>query len=308
MIKQVTTISAIMGLTACGGTTLNEGHFAGIENSSVAAFVSGPNNTTIQTGGAYLIRDDEARTVRVGSEQTISATALPQPDGSMHINVVGLGHDVTLTPDDLTAYDDEYEIELPDGTTVWFWTNSGSWQDVLDGATEYDFVFTYGMSDYSDDQINNRVEGVFGLLTNPSDMPVSGSAEYNGTLTGPIYDMNDSYSVWYLEGDVALYANFQDGTVNGDITDLSVVGELNPWVSLEINEADIESGQFQTDISLDPDHCSNVCNSTLTSELNGAFYGTEAQEAGGNLTMAFEEEVDGEAAGFVFNGSFVAGQ
>ena len=129
MHKYISSLFVIGGLTAFGATSMSEGSFAGGANTSVSAFIEGPNNRSIQTGGAYLIRDRAAGTVRVGPQQSVAATVVPQNDESIHINVVGLGHNFTLTPTHLIA-DNEYFILLPDGTDVWFWTRSGTWDDV----------------------------------------------------------------------------------------------------------------------------------------------------------------------------------
>ncbi|MEN9011270.1 MAG: transferrin-binding protein-like solute binding protein [Yoonia sp.] len=182
---------------------------------------------------------------------------------------------------------------------------SGTWDDVVGGTTEYDFVFTYGLSDYSeDDMVNNRVEGVFGLLTNPDHMPVAGGAEFFGMVEGLMYDAADAERFWHLVGNVTLDVDFESGTLDGDITNFNVEGNAGHWLEFGIVKTNIAEGQFQTELTLNDDVCANLFEATLTPEMTGAFYGPVAEEAGGNLTMTLSEP---EGA-LVFNGSFVAAQ
>ena len=299
-------LSAI-GLCACGGaqTSSGEGTFAGIENSSVKSFVQGANNAEITTQASYLLRDRQADTVAVGAAKPITAQALPQADGSVNIRVKALGHDVTFKPEHLEAKGNQYTIVLSDGVTMLhLWTRHGTFPDILSGATDYDYVFSVGFADYaSDTGVNNRLEGVFGLLTSPTSLPVAGDARFTGEVNGVSYIAGSADNRETLKGAMTLDVNFETKQISGDITGVAPVDDPSGAFDLQVNPTRYAQGGFQTDLTLHPTRCGALCGASVTSQMNGAFYGDKAQEVGGNISATLNATNPR-----VFSGSFLAAQ
>lgn len=88
----------------------------------------------------------------------------------------------------------------------------------LNPALVFDYV-TYGY--WTADNVSGFGEAsgwlTFGFLTAPADMPPSGNVTYNGVAEGKLYRFGDKYNVY---GDVLLEANFSDGSVRADFTQM----------------------------------------------------------------------------------------
>lgn len=88
----------------------------------------------------------------------------------------------------------------------------------LNPALVFDYV-TYGY--WTADNVSGFGEAsgwlTFGFLTAPADIPPSGNVTYNGVAEGKLYRFGDKYNIY---GDVSLEANFTNGAVTADFTQM----------------------------------------------------------------------------------------
>lgn len=215
-----------------------------------------------------------------------------------------LGNTVTLTEDMLSTDRIQYAVELPDGTLAYLWTYNGTWDDVVDGSGDYQFLVQFGASDYDPTtEINNRVFGVVGIETDASNIPTSGSAEYGGQVFGNFAYVDSEYHA-HLTGDVVVSADFSNQTVSGEITNLTVDAEPL-GVNLDLDSTSIVGASFETTVSIDASSCGVPCSTITDSEVNGQFYGTAAEEVGGSFAIEGQDSVGDD---FIAVGNFAGSQ
>ncbi len=291
----------------------NDGVFAGVQNTSVAAFVDSKNNTTLSAKGAYLQRDFEQGEASIGERQDVSAKVIPNDDGSFDVELIAFGRTVMFTADDLNANGSGFYKDIDeDNALIYLWTaqENDTWLDVINDEAAYNFVTGYEISEYDEDtDVNRRLLGVVGLRTHADDVPVSGSAEYTGEVLALAVFADSPSASDAMDGDLTLNVSFGDAsTISGEIVNFGSRNDKSSAVNLDLAETQIsDSGDFELAVILDDNVCGNFCNGTVTAEMHGALYGDQAQELGGDFS-ATATSTDENIGTMVINGNFLAKQ
>ncbi|MEM8988653.1 MAG: transferrin-binding protein-like solute binding protein [Pseudomonadota bacterium] len=125
---------------------------------------------------------------------------------------------------------------------------------------------------------------VFGVQTLASDMPTTGTAQYQGLSYGALVDESRPLgNISLLRGDLTINANFETGAV-----ETSMAFFAQPLDSLAASPWDIvtSSGAISSGTNAFSGAASAVGDSSLTGVLNGAFFGPAASEAGGTWSVS----------------------
>jgi len=104
-------------------------------------------------------------------------------------------------------------------------------------------------------------------------VPTSGSATYNGRAWG---HLNESGNFTTVSGDATLNANFGSRTLNGNFTDMRRA-DGSSW----LNSANVNAGWSGGQNAIH----GTVSGGGMNGNVNGAFFGPNAQEVGGNWTL-----------------------
>lgn len=167
------------------------------------------------------------------------------------------------------------------------------------GATDFAVLFEATPID------GNRTIGIVGGITPTADLP-SGTADYTGDSA---ITLRDGASVYELTGTATIAADFANGTVTTTATNLD--GTERTGLTAPVNVSDVASVTFTgsriSGATFDggtPD----ITSSNLTalgdnpdSSLNGAFFGTAADEAGATFVID-----DTDDSGVIAFGTLIA--
>jgi len=216
-----------------------------------------------------------------------------------------------------------FTFTLPDGKTATFVTTAGSSQTTtgpqtypigsgenqtpqrfqtnvnggtnqvsvsLSNATNSNLEYsTYGTWVQSASINNPIAAGTFatGVVSTQAQMPTTGTATYNGSLTG--FGNSPTAAFTITDGAVALNANFATNTMTGTITNISTQsGGATPANSM-MNNITLTGGRISGTSFSGIAAASAVAGPTnvtgATGAFGGKFYGTAASEAAGSLTM-----------------------
>ncbi|KPH64822.1 transferrin-binding protein-like solute binding protein [Novosphingobium sp. ST904] len=143
----------------------------------------------------------------------------------------------------------------------------GAWQKIVDKGTDLDVstaFFTYGVT------------------TNPSDMPKSGSATYQTRIDGQYADGTGAY---VLSGASSFAANFAAGTVRFEMSPIGqhvVDGRTKVFGNLQLDGIIKTPNQFYKGNEFE---ASSDLNAAYSADLHGFFYGPGAAEMGGAFTL-----------------------
>lgn len=149
---------------------------------------------------------------------------------------------------------------------------------------------------------------VTGYQTPATGMPTTGTATFSGaggvsgTLTLPTPD-NPVYGPVLIQGDTNLSADFASGALSGSLSNMKVFG-TKAWNTVHLSGG-IAGSTFSGTTSVDAAaHGPGDYGlpGTATGKFNGAFYGPQAQEAGG-VWSVWDAESGGKAAFGVFGAS-----
>ena len=202
----------------------------------------------------------------------------------------------------LLMFSDAFTAEDPGGAAA---------TDRTDGSSQFDY-FDYGYwfhyegsdvailaatEDSSLAQGETRDSFVsYGFRTESESLP-SGSAKYEGTMQAGWWDAEGDPDTnllnRWLQGDLSLEANFDDGTISGRVDDVVIPswgtdsGEEVAVGSISIGAAMIDQAEFTAGWTGEHDDMNAAANRTLrgfTGTLIGEFYGPAAEEAGGVLS------------------------
>lgn len=150
--------------------------------------------------------------------------------------------------------------------------------------------------------------GILGVVT-PKDNYEGGSATYAGTS---VVTIQDGLTIYELTGDAALTADFDAGTVSTTIDGLNgeaKTGFADPVAVTDVAEiaftdsAGSEDATFTDGTLAITSGTLSGLSSTVESSLDGAFFGTTAEEAGGVFVV--DDSADG---GLTIFGDFLAKQ
>ena len=114
---------------------------------------------------------------------------------------------------------------------------------------------------------------IAGQLTPGSQIPTTGTATYNGSAWG---QLNDAAGFTSVHGDASLAANFDVRTLAGSFSNMKRADD-SAWTDISVNAGWGAANNSITGTTSAP--------GGLSGTVNGAFFGSAAQEVGGNWTL-----------------------
>ncbi|MEZ5797860.1 MAG: transferrin-binding protein-like solute binding protein [Paracoccaceae bacterium] len=304
IISILGTVAAAAALTACssgsGGTggkvTGNTGADKVLATSNNSAAKELAEGTTLRASGrtsSAWVRDftDGADTAVLAADSTVrirrnelGGLDLITPNGTFQ-----------FTAADLT--EDGYGFDT--GTAgLWVW-NGDSMADALnpDGEVRHNLVFNY-YYDYNSSFSNNGF-GVVGTETPDAALAALPTATYAGEArvqVAPAEGFTDwNTQVSSARGDLELTANFGAGEVSGSIGNLesrlpSGIDPSGTWTpfdgSLTLETAAIAGNGFSGAVTADAGFNANVGTLDASSRYSGTFFGPNAEEVAGGLSLS----------------------
>ena len=177
---------------------------------------------------------------------------------------------------------------------------TGTWEPSLYPGTEYVDMIMWHM-DYDNGYMDDFVSFAYGDKTFSSDMPSTGSANFNVASFG---FWNYSNNVYYFKGDGQLTANFASMTLSGQINNDYVTESPYGWSQIIGGSAgtvsltgDISGASFSGVVEW-------AGSGLEDGEFEGSFFGPNAKEVGGTYVASESEN------GYLNNitGSFIGSQ
>lgn len=145
-------------------------------------------------------------------------------------------------------------------------------------AARYDYT-TWGAwgGDFGTDKnttVSPRSLWVAGKLTQTADMPQAGSATYTGFVAGQVMGAQTGY----VQGQLNMSVNFGERTVGGNMNNLNFNNNPStPWVA----QANLAGGIHEGAAT----YSALLSGTGVAGGANGAFYGPQAIETGGNWVI-----------------------
>ena len=230
-------------------------------------------------------------------DETVALTAYrPSPDEAPTVIVDAFGRETVFSASD---YGGGFFYTLEDGNDVFeLGTWADTWLESADGDGLYHFLIPVGGDYYSSDTDSAKWwYGVFGLETDPGNVPEVGSATFTGGSFFQLHAVDDEF--YRLYTDLMLNVDFGTETVSGQLYEFEIWNvdseeyedlPQNPGIVFNILETEIGGNGFSSALAYDPGSCTDIpCTGDLTavSSIEGRFFGDAAQEAGG--TLQFDE-------------------
>ncbi|MFG5384138.1 transferrin-binding protein-like solute binding protein [Yoonia sp. R2-816] len=189
-----------------------------------------------------------------------------------------------------------------DRTRVAF--DEGGVASITQGATEYVALFI------AEPQNADPFFGIFGVPTNLSEVPDSGTATYDGVGSASI-QIIDGTSFYELIGSASIDVNFAQGDIDMTFSDLN--GQRRDGVAapvdvsnvavVHVNDAALVDGQFSGGVAeFSSTEVSAALSGTEVVTTSGGFFGPNGDEIGGVLLI---DDTSG-AGTLLVQGSFVA--
>ncbi len=294
-------VAFIMGttvLSACGGggTAITRSGNTGTDQ--VLAKTAG-NAAQAMTDGTTLRASERASSgITLNYDNNTAAhatdsTARVSRNASGAVTLEVAGQTIDFAPGDLSA--DGYGYDKGNAS-IWAWSGN-SMAEQLDPANgRNSMVFDY----YTDTGPGSGQIGfiVVGTETDSNDLRALPTATYDGHArvrvapTTDFVEYNDSVSE--ARGDMRLGANFGAGTVSGSITNME--GRLprnqdptRTWTpfagQLTLNETGISGNGFTGAVTADSGFTSEIGTVAAGSSYSGTFFGPEANEVAGGLSL-----------------------
>lgn len=116
----------------------------------------------------------------------------------------------------------------------------------------------------------------FGNLTPPASVPTTGSATFNGFAIGADTTPNTG-SVYAVEGNAQIIANFATRTVTTNLTNLMVANQPYAPAAIITSLPNLSGTSAMSGNA----YAGPISGGALTGTINGNFYGTTAQETAG---------------------------
>ena len=200
----------------------------------------------------------------------------------------------------LADYDPQNGFEkMEDGVNTWLWSLT---DNTFDFDSEYKYLDVYGFGhSTSGTDLSYRHFLSFGARTASANLP-AGSAAYMGRIRADSYKQDDPSSdfrdrVW---GDLSLTADFDDGTLDGTVSELHTRGQneangspLSTTTSFEIGNGQIADGQFTATLTGVDTNATVALDETVRGyegHVLGEFYGPAAEEVGGVFSASRDED------------------
>lgn len=302
---------------ACGGggakAPVNTSPFVGSAfaqstDDTLAARASLAHSTTTITADTATLRVDysDASVARTPGE-TATLRFDVSKAGILTLNLRTLGETADFSLGNLSAgIPSQLETNNKNGKQIYLWTFEDGWQDVIDGSMPFRFHTSFGTSTFDPDTlINDRAYGVIGLQTPVSELSSKPTTTYSGVLRMDSFLLADPDFLFQIFGDVSIVADFDAGSVSGEIENM-IVGDLPQSSSLLIHRGNLSGRTYHSTVGYDPSTCgSGGCGAITASALSGEFFGNAGQETGGTLVF---EGVSSDGHGYVAAGAFEAAE
>ena len=225
-------------------------------------------------------------------KEPVQATVTYNEDtGSHDVRLTAFGKStVTLTEGNYAArfdgdgniveiFDNIYIVDFSDGPRITLSTiDDIPWEEAHQRNQGYDYLVPYVIS-YKSSRFSGTAEVSFDVLGDEtSDMPDSGTAEYTGIAYSERYEGRTGITaaVGTYENVAVIRADFGTATVSGDLE------------GFFIDPTSITGNTFSSTLSVDESTCNNDCIEITDSNIDGTFFGTNAQEVGGSFTYTHE--------------------
>jgi len=153
-----------------------------------------------------------------------------------------------------------------DASDAYDYLSWGSWSMDMSATPNTEFVNDHRSSRW-----------IAGMMTPTTDMPTSGTATYAGQIQGHAIKYESVADV--LTGTIGLTANFGTGDVTGQ---LNIQSHGTAYATSNLSGVSITHNHFS----------GNLSGSDHTGKINGAFYGPNAQEVGGNWIIENNNQYD----------------
>ena len=298
--------SLTLVLAACGGGGSDPGMAPDTNAAEKVALMSGVDRN-YEHGTTEALPDDGMTRVTEDTSQTPSGWA-----------VVVDGRTVKLTTDDYVAtsnFGDDYYYKIDGNEEFTFWSEEeGGFAG--DPSPEFEYLNVYGFAhadivpgaDLATFETTDYVRGSYVYIVDgapTSDMPISGSATYNGRMEAREWSSDDavfSGGSTHYEGDFGMTAIFGPSRteVMGAFSNLqrkdpgSMTYAAVPDGNVPFSTRVVGNQFAITGLTIDTGHFAGYENIGV----RAGFYGTDATEVGG----VFEGE--NPAANTLFNGWF----
>ena len=299
----------LMALTACGGSSdKSTALFAvdtGVPNAALAS------GTTFETQSATLnaikmsYRDDTAELV----SEPVTIKLSQDADGTILLTYgdqkFEFGEDAKFIEDDgITSYGFEKDIAVKDGSGeieyIGLWSQEGDLDKVL-AVDRKDYAQVWGFYIQNQGAPAQYTKFVVGAETKSEALGSFTTQDYNGFsyLTG--YPVDDDprarTEAWFEE--TVLNVNFSENKVTGvlggsetrtrqydEVTGTTRSDRLTDTGTLLIKDGTISGNGFTADV-VSGKAFTEVDINTVSIEMNGKFYGPEAEQVAGTMSGEF---------------------
>ncbi|MEL6748914.1 MAG: transferrin-binding protein-like solute binding protein [Pseudomonadota bacterium] len=266
-------------LTGCGGGG------SGVKPSTGGGTVTSPSYENMSSTA------DATSTLAgsgIRSNGTSGAIDLVNTSGS-------LKHDTGAT----TLNDGTYTLTDSDGFNASNVMSDGSSTLTSDGTQgfsgTYEYVRAYNQT-YISGGVTYDTTGIYGIATNASDMPTSGSATYTGEATGVVVTATQGFGL--SSGTSTVNADFGAGTVNVTLNGFTATDQATgnaataPIDTISVNGMTISGNGFSggTATTSNGGTTTSVTGANTTSNPQGHFFGYDSansrpDEVGGNVLI-----------------------
>lgn len=201
---------------------------------------------------------------------------------------------VDFTADDRDTPDvEESWAKIVDGVEYWGW--------LWDPRDDDDTTSFLGGISQGTGRPGYRLYGTAGFRTPIADLP-TGTAVYVGQMRGDTHHVNDPSPLGGRErinGSLRLTADFDEGSIEGRISDIAVRGEgervdLPNSTYFAIDDGQIVDGQFTASLTGMDSNANAPMNETVRGYEGGVlgeFHGPDAETVGGVLNASREDRV-----------------
>ena len=273
------------------------------EPESIARLFENANAVSYATSGFTIENDRGGDAMLTGSKNVTVEAINDETTGETQVMLTAFGQTVTFSEADLTT-PTRFSKELPTtgaiATRVTLDSLDGDWSDVQDGNTDFKYLVRF-RADVSDANNNsfNQFYGALGDVT--PDMPTGSNATYTGSATGTLLS-DKTVPGQEMTADFSLNVDLRNANIGGSVTNITFDGTAEP-TEFEIKNVPITNSTFKSTLEIDPTSCGNDCVTLSKSNVDGSFFGDDAQEVGGSLEF---EGSDSDGGEFIAIGAFGA--
>jgi len=294
LLKSTLYMTCALGLSACGGLSNI------IDELEDDEFQDAAPADAPQSHVAGLKLNYDADVARSGGGQTLKFKK--NDDGTYGATLNGKTYSFSDSDRVTEASDGKvYSMQNDDEANNFYssiWHQSGELDELTTNGDGYVNVIGMQVFDETVDSVDNsRIFAVVGDQTATSQLPVAAEVTYSGSAQIQAFpkagfvNIGDSRSRY--RGDLALNANFAAAKVGGSISNLT---EQLPGSSdrnsisgtVLLNQTDIASGSFAGNVGISGTAAFDTIDA---GSYSGSFYGPNASNAGGVITLEGDDAV-----------------